>query len=415
MAGSRLVVLILVYIVASLVIVCVGDVNAQSSSLTAQERLGKAIFFDKNLSMKRNQSCSSCHDPAWGWSGPNSEINAAGSVYEGSVRGEFGNRKPTTAAYATLSPIFHTETEGNDTLFIGGNFWDGRATGEQLGNPAADQAQGPFLNAVEQALPTPDDVVARVCVSDYASLFKQVWGVSACAPTNVEQAYDFVALSIAAFESSAEVNAFTSKYDYYLAGLARLTQQEARGLVLFQSRALCSNCHPLDRGTNGEPPLFTDFTYDNLGIPPNPANPVYIGNPTFIDPGLGGFLATRPEHASFAQPSNGMHKVPTLRNVDKRPHPGSVKAYGHNGYFKTLEGVVHFYNTRDVLPRCPAPYTEAEALAHNCWPAPEVADNVNMEELGNLQLSQTEEEAIVAFLKTLSDGYSLATGTTRYR
>ncbi len=101
----------------------------------------------------------------------------------------------------------------------------------------------------------------------------------------------------------------------------------------------------------------------------------------------------------------GKHKVPTLRNVDMRPMPDAVKAFGHNGYFKSLEGIVHFYNTRDVLPVCPGHYTEAEALAANCWPAPEVAVNVNTAELGNLGLSMDEEAALVAYMKTLSDGY----------
>ena len=101
----------------------------------------------------------------------------------------------------------------------------------------------------------------------------------------------------------------------------------------------------------------------------------------------------------------GKHKVPTLRNVGLRPSEDFVKAYGHNGYFKSLEGIVHFYNTRDVLPECPGAYTEAEALAADCWPAPEVAENVNMDELGDLGLTAEEEAYIVAFLKTLSDGY----------
>jgi cytochrome c peroxidase len=101
----------------------------------------------------------------------------------------------------------------------------------------------------------------------------------------------------------------------------------------------------------------------------------------------------------------GKNKVPTLRNVDLRPDAAFVKAYGHNGYFKTLEGIVHFYNTRDVKPVCPGPYTEAEALAADCWPAPEVTDNVNRDELGDLGLTAEEEDALVAFLKVLSDGY----------
>jgi cytochrome c peroxidase len=151
--------------------------------------------------------------------------------------------------------------------------------------------------------------------------------------------------------------------------------------------------------------LFTDFTFDNLGIPKNPENPVYNVDPDFVDLGLGGFLKKAGYEPEVYEPELGKHKVPTLRNVDLRPDEDSVKAYGHNGYFKTLEGIVHFYNTRDVKPVCPGLYTEAQALAADCWPAPEVAENVNTDELGDLGLTPEEEAAIVAFLKTLSDGY----------
>ena len=152
--------------------------------------------------------------------------------------------------------------------------------------------------------------------------------------------------------------------------------------------------------------LFTDYTFDNLGVPKNSDNPVYETDPAFVDLGLGAFLESRPEYAAFADANMGKQKVPTLRNVDLRPGNGFTKAYTHNGYFKTLEGVVNFYNTRDVKPACPDPLTtEADALAQNCWPAPEVADNVNTDELGNLGLTAAEEAALVAFMKTLSDGY----------
>lgn len=94
-----------------------------------------------------------------------------------------------------------------------------------------------------------------------------------------------------------------------------------------------------------------------------------------------------------------------MRNVGKGLEVGITKAYGHNGYFKTLEGIVHFYNTRDLKDACPGAYTEAQALAADCWPAPEYPFNVNTAELGNLGLTPAEESAIVAFLKALSDGY----------
>jgi cytochrome c peroxidase len=220
-------------------------------------------------------------------------------------------------------------------------------------------------------------------------------------------AYDKIALSIAAYEASPEVNAFSSKYDAWKMGETKLTKLEQRGFALFQGKGKCAKCHL----SNGLQPLFTDYTFDNLGLPQNPENPAGVA-PAFVDRGLGGFLASRPDYAMFAEDEVGKQKVPTLRNVDLRPIPAFVKAYGHNGYFKTLEGIVNFYNTRDVKPVCPGLYTEAQALAAGCWPAPEVAETVNTAELGNLGLSAADEAAIVAFLKTLSDGYQPWMATT---
>jgi cytochrome c peroxidase len=370
-----------------------------------------------NLSIERDQSCASCHGTEVGFTGPISSINAHGVVYEGSIDGEFGDRKPPSAAYATLSPIFYQDKKG---LFIGGNFWDGRATGEILGNPAADQAQGPFLNPVEQALPDSACVVYRVCTASYPVSFEDVYGNNACDigwPADVDMqcenegyvvpltagdrdksdmAYDNIALAIAAYEGSSEVNAFSSKYDYTFQGAAKLTKEEQRGFAIFRGKGMCNRCHT----SNGQEALFTDFTFDNLGIPKNPENPVYLVDPDFIDLGLGGFLGIEEEW--------GKHKVPTLRNVDLRPDENFVKAYSHNGFFKSLESIVNFYNTRDVKPVCPTDdhdYTEAEALAAGCWPPPEVPENVNTDELGDLGLTSDEEAALVAFLKALSDGY----------
>lgn len=386
--------------IAALGIVVVFSVAAASpdSKLTPIEQLGKLIFFDKALSINENQSCAACHAPEAGWTGELSEINEHGTVYEGSILGKFGARKPPSSAYATLSPILYMDKKGR---FVGGNFWDGRATGEILGNPAAEQAKGPFLNPVEQALPDAETLVSKVCSAGYGGLFREVWGDDICNPANVAMAYDAIGYSVAAYEGSAKVNAFSSKFDLASKGKAKLTKLEQKGYALFQGKGKCKLCHT-SRGTN---PLFTDFTFDNLGLPKNPENPVYAYNPTFIDHGLGGFLANRPDYADFATENMGKHKVPTLRNVDLRPHSTFVKAYGHNGYFKSLWGIVHFYNTRDVLEACPGDYTEAQALASNCWPAPEVAENVNTGELGDLGLTPAEEQAIVAFLKTLSDGY----------
>jgi len=381
-----------------------SSLKTTSSDLVPMAKLGKEIFFDK-ISEPGNMACADCHAPEVGFTGPNPGFNLLTAIYPGAVPQRFGNRKPPSAAYATLSPIFHYDAvEG---LFIGGNFWDGRATGENLGNPAADQALGPFLNPVEQNMPGKQAVLEVIADSKYADLWEAVWGEPISYETTeaVDENYDRVGLAIAAYEASDEVNQFSSKYDAYLAGNAELTEQEAWGLELFEGKALCSACHPSMPGPGGEPPLFTDFTFDNLGTPKNPNNPFYDMDQVFlddgtpinpegaawIDPGLGGFLQGNPLYAGMAAENMGKHKVPTLRNVAKSPVPVSVfpKAYMHNGVFKSLKEVVHFYNTRDV----------------EAWPPPEVPENVNSDELGDLGLTDAEEDAIVAFMETLSDGY----------
>ncbi len=267
------------------------------------------------------------------------------------------------------------------------------------------------MNPVEQNLSDAAEVVGRVCAGAYGDRLRAHFGDAAC--SNPVDGYNAIAVALSAFESSAEVNAFSSKYDHYLKDPERypLSDQERLGLELFdrEDKGNCAACHPSRPGPGGEPPLFTDFTYDNLGVGRNPENPWYglsEFNPegeAWIDEGLGGFLKTVPRFADRAAENRGKHKVPTLRNVDLRPGDGFVKAYMHNGAQKSLREVVHFYNTRDLLPGC-------EGLADarpggNCWPAPEVTENLNRDELGNLGLTDAEEDAIVAFMRTLSDGW----------
>jgi len=385
--------------------------------------LGREIYFDKGLSLRMNQSCATCHAPDFGFTGPIPGVNLQGSVYRGSIASRAGNRRPPSAAYAAFSPVLYYDA--TDEVWVGGNFWDGRATGWILGSPTAEQAIGPFLNPVEQALPDAACVVYRVREAPYGWMYESAWGesldgidfpgkmdqlcrsegitvpLSAEDRQSVTVAYDRIGLSVRDFEGSAEVSPFSSKYDAYLAGEVELTEDEMAGLVLFEGeKAMCSACHPA--------PLFTDFTYDNLGVPANPLNPFYDVDPGFVDPGLGGFLETIGEDW---EPFYGAHKVPTLRNVAKSPG-GAYKSFLHNGALVTLEQVVHFYNTRDVLRECgvgevsptPAGLLMMGTMPE-CWPAPEVAVNVNTEELGNLGLTAQEEAQIVAFLKTLSDGW----------
>lgn len=399
--------------------------RAGQEALTPVEQLGKAIFFDENLSARRNQSCAECHAPGAGWTGDDTDVNLGSGVYPGSFEDRFGNRKPPSAAYAASSPVFHYDAERQ--TYVGGNFWDGRATGERLGNPAAEQALGPFLNPVEQALPDGACVVARVCAASYVVSFQDVWGADACpdaetsraieaacaagevpdlasdSRASVDRAYDRIGRSIAAFEASPEVSAYSAKFDVVRAGETRLTPEEALGFATFMGKGKCAVCHTATAAEDGEPPEFTDFTFYNLGVPSNPENPVLSRDPDYVDPGLGGYL----EMAGLEHEAEnlGRHKVPTLRNV-ALAEAGGPKAYTHNGYFKTLYGIVHFYNTRDAKPTCEGLSTEAEALEAGCWPVPEVADNVNRELMGDLGLTLHEEEALVAFLATLSDGWT---------
>lgn len=454
----------LIYPVALLISISTSTAYASEDSLKPIEKLGEKIFFDDDLSINRNQACASCHVPEVGFVGDDSEINAHGAVYEGSIDGQFGNRKPPSSAYATLAPIFYADF-GNrllgdddsdlelDPLFVGGNFWDGRATGWELGNPAADQAQGPFLNPVEQALPDMACVVYRVCEGRYGELFDEVWGPNACAinwPSRgevnrackepdgqvalstidrdkVDSAYDRVALSIAAFEGSSASNAFTSRIDAHRAGMYEFNEQEELGRQIFRGKGMCSACHVGTPGPGAAPPLFTDFTFDNLGVPSNPENPFLMDNTGWQDPGLGGFLETVAGYVEFGPSNLGKHKVPTLRNVGlgscealeyvedsghgsrSKSEECIVKAYMHNGFFKSLWSVVHFYNTRDVKPSCESlnifDATADVALVNDCWPEAEVAENVNIDELGDLGLTEEEELALVAFMMAMSDGY----------
>lgn len=383
-------------LVAGLAVFLMWSRGTARNKLTPMEQLGKRLFFDENLSTPPGQSCATCHAAEVGFTGPDSAINAKHAVYPGAVHDRFSSRKPPAASYGGDSPVLHYDSE--EGVWIGGMFWDGRATGQKLGDPLAEQAQGPFLNPVEQNMPDSLRVCQVVAGSSYAEMFTQVWGPGTldCSPPGAEAVFEKIARAISAYEKSSELNPFSSKYDHYLAGATALSSLELRGLQLYEGKGKCAECHPNRPRKDGKPPLFTDFTYDNLGFPKNPNNPFYkMSHPwnpdgaNYVDRGLGGFLRTAGHSQEVAQKELGKHKVPTLRNVDRRPHANFVKAYGHNGCFKTLEEVVHFYNTRDTKH----------------WPAPEVPMNVNKEELGNLGLTAEEETAIVAFLKTLSDGY----------
>ena len=340
------------------------------AELTPRQLLGKKLFNDRNLSEPAGQGCVDCHAPGSGFANPNPEYPDSQGVH----KDRFGNRNDLPAGYAAFSPDFHYDEE--EELYVGGQFWDGRA------KDLIEQAKGPFVNPVEMANPDEKTVVDKIKRSEYADLFREVFGKDAF--EDPCQAYHYAAVAIAEFEKTREFSPFSSKYDYYLKGKASLTEQELRGLKLFEAedKGNCAACHPSQAAEDGTGPLFTDFTYDNLGVPKNAELPFYYlpqeFNPdgvNFVDLGLGGVLEEPAEYGKF--------KVPSLRNL------AQTGPYLHNGFFKTIRQVTAFYNTRDVGP----------------WPEPEVKQNVNTEELGNLGLTEQEVDDITAFLLTLTDGY----------
>jgi len=360
-----------------------------AEQLSPKAQLGQRLFFDTNLSTPPGQACASCHSPNTAFVDPDNSLPTS----KGVVPGFKGPRNAPTLLYAAFSPAFYLDRKHG--LFTGGFFVDGRAA------TLAGQAKGPFLNPIEMANPDAFTVVNKVRESDYAELFRYVYGAGAFDYS--DETYNNIADAIAEFEQSPVFKRFDAKYDYFLAGKAKFTEQEKRGRKLFEdsNKGNCAACHPSRPAKDGTPPLFTDFTYDNLGVPRNPENPFYTMPPEFnpegwsaVDYGLGGFVGESPQ--------NGKFKVPSLRNI------AVTGPYMHNGYFKTLRGVVAFYSTRDVLPVCNSLFlTEALALNNRCWPSPEVGENVNYRELGELMLNDAEIDDLVAFLQTLTDGYKV--------
>jgi cytochrome c peroxidase len=449
------------------------------------QALGKALIYDANLSVNGSLACATCHIPYAGFSGGSSFFNGTTAANSGAVGITNANgitapnerispRKPQSYAYAPFSPVLHYNQTEQD--FYGGNFWDMRAGGIRLGNPAAEQAQGPPTNPVEMANLDPATYIYKLSLTPEAKFFEAFWGKGSLSsihwpgdiaeraatpgpgPANnptpvlsmlsqadqnlVISAYDHAAQSMAAYEAGPEVSSFSSKFDFALANPTQkvLTEDELAGWNLFRGKGHCNTCH-LDGTENVKKsqitpadaadaaPLFTDFTSANIGTPQNFALPFlyedkpdqhkYTANPDgifHVDLGVGGFLANvgpggvgtgqnpNPAWAILAPNFDGKVQVPTLRNVDRRPRSTFVKAYAHNGYFKSLKAYVHFYNTRDTLNGGVHKPAGEPGEGITYWPFPEVSQNLE-QGIGHLGLTDAEENKIVLFLQTLSDGY----------
>ena len=473
------------------------------NQVTKLEDLGKHVFFDEISVPKNRMGCATCHDPNAGWTFPDSKTNLGQVVATGANQKTHGSFKTPTVGYASLIPPFFSGCAFGLPGLCGGVFWNGRAEGnvtpvfpdgaaqhvrdevfevkkanfkgyalkylyaDFLG-PLADQALNPFPSPFEQNIPI-QDVCKHVAKSEYAWLFKSAWGESIDCSSKLygaskqlktyEVNFRRLAVALAAFQASDEVNSFSSKRDVALRRelwgidkddtpgkfpLVGLSAKENLGHELFYNTlpnpfapvgapldaeatvlnvppntdlpiTNCSFCHrssqDLIDGTDPEE-RYADDAYHNIGVPKNWEIPV---NP--LNPGAEVVLAAhtgRVGPAPDAPDDRGLIKTPTLRNVDKRPYKSFVKAYMHNGWFKSLESVVHFYNTANVdgdtaaafgVTRCDVDVkTVEDALAHKCWPEPEFPNSaIETPLVGDLHLTAEQEAAIVSYLKAFTD------------
>ncbi|MEO8154025.1 MAG: cytochrome c peroxidase [Rhizobacter sp.] len=363
----------------------------QDAPLSAAAALGEKIFKDTSLSASRQQACSSCHDPA----NAHSPTNALAAQLGGPAMDQQGLRQAPSIRYLSFNTAFFFDGEGTPT---GGFFWDGRAAS------LAQQASEPFLNPREMANAGKGDVVAQLSLASYAAEFKQLYGSNVL--DDVDGAFQRMTLALQQYQKEdAEFRGFTSKYDNFLLGKAQLTAQEMRGLALFNSptKGNCAGCHPSSRGADGALPLFTDFTYDNLGVPRNidlQAN----NDPAYFDLGL----CARPS-GDMASHTDlcGAFKVPSLRNVAKR------HVFFHNGRFKTLKDALTFYVQRDTNPEKFYSLNPDNTVNKFDDLPSKYHGNVNTTEVpynrrpGDAPaLSDSEIDDVIVFLNTLSDGYT---------
>lgn len=434
--------------------------NVQANELTYLEELGKRLFFE-DISLNQNMSCATCHAGNAGGTTGDSSINESDVAVTGSDGVGVGNLKPPTNQYVQF------RTDAGDIVGLGnfkicsvpflgdvacgGAFWNGRAEGNLIEafhnidpfsgvgseyesmyrkyiGPLSDQAHAsPFINPVEQALETKQDVCKQVRDDTIwgDQLYEYAWGTEIkCGKRQIDRTFARFAIALSAWQMSKDNNPFDSKRDIALRNdadgqfpLDDFTAQENRGHDIFYNvngapSGNCVFCHqsdPVNAGGVGPFERYTNDQFFNIGVPRNHDIP---NNPA---PDIGVELIATKLGLPFGT-NLGKHKVPTLRNVDKRPHSGFVKAYTHNGWFKSLEQLVHFYNTARVKPTCASHITTAEqAMLNGCWPEPEFSVNRPPPfVVGGLGLSPQDEADLVAYLKTLSDGSSVQ-APGRYR
>ena len=395
--------------------------------LSALAQLGKQLFFDASLSGSGQQSCASCHSPKYAYNPPNKLTVQLG----GADLKSFGYRPPPSLAYlyrqqpfsigpdtvpddvvVNLNAVAATAASGgpraqksagttHPTAMVpqGGLFWDGRADSLQR------QAFFPALDPAEMANVSVAGIASKLTGADYRQQFTQLFGPAIINDPNrlvSEAMFAIVRYQI----EDPSFHAFTSKYDAWLQGKARLSPAEMRGLQAFNDpqKGNCAACHLSTVSADGLPPLFTDTQYEALGVPRNPHLPGNQ-NAEHFDLGLCGPI--RKDLASQKQYC-GMFLTPTLRNADRR------SVFFHNGAYTTLKQVMDFYNLRSVQPEKIYPRDATGKIAlYNDIPT-SLHGNVDIKDapfdhkVGDKPaMSNLDIQDIIAFVHTLDDGYTL--------
>ncbi|SHJ26562.1 Cytochrome c peroxidase [Shimia gijangensis] len=358
---------------------CATNVAADEGHDTL-EAFGEALFFDENLSANRTQACATCHDPDYAFSDPR-EIGAGKAVSLGDDGESVGDRSAPTLTYVGFAPEFHRNDKGQ---YLGGFFVDGRATTLEA------QAGEPPLNPIEMGIPDKASVVVRLLESpDYVQSLRTLFPKDTLEDTDAT--FAAMTRALAAYERTGIFAPFDSRYDRYLKGDIDLTEEENLGRSLFFARdkTNCSICHQFREKPGEEKETFSTYRYHNIGVPMNHAVRAIngLGN-RHVDKGL--FQNPRVDHVA----ETGRFKVPTLRNV------AVTGPYMHNGVFQELRTVILFYNKYNSL----APLRQINPETLERWRLPEVTKTLAVSDLiKGKDLNDAEVDALVAFLKTLTD------------
>ncbi len=375
------------------------------SAASSLQSLGQQLFFDKNLSKPAGTACASCHNPATGFA---DNHGSATGVSQGSVAGVLGLRNAMSNAYGAFIPAFHMTYANGALHAAGGLFRDGRV------DTLAQQALAPLLAAQEMNNASQAAVVQKIASAGYANQFKLQFGAGIF--SNPSQAFQDIGVAIAAFEATQQLQQFSSKYDQFVQGKVQLAANEARGMALFMDPAAgnCASCHTMNpKSKNATDNLFADFSYHALGIPRNPAIPANA-NPSFYDLGLCGpkrqipALPSNAPATANAQQFCGTFRTVSLRNVALRHN------FMHNGVFSDLSTVIDFYSTRNSNPTRwygstgipnDLPLAYLPNIIHDRAP-------FNRPPSAGPLLNAAQSSDLLAFLGTLSDGFTVANGTS---